>query len=432
MIYKIRHLYIFFTILLTLTAIGFSFWIYQNADTVDPISFTISSISLMIALMGFFIALNTFTSIDSVNKITKMEGNILENEYYVTSLASLMKEYHYSSLTETEAKIFTHLEKKFKKESKTAIEFTESLIHFVDIIVFFPALFSAADIDKPKYEQKMEKILKLMNKRKDDLISINTGNRIQMSETVKLIEGVIAYQNLVSHNKFDGDSVLLEVRGTLLRNAVTKTVYYNYLGLLYNKKAMAIIRRELGLEGKDLLDIENLIQVQQNIDKITGNERELAHMFLNDSREAFRQALIHCKEDHMWIGFIKYNDARSCFFESLFKEKKLDLQWDECMKGAIAARSKLNILITEVLKSEREPSHLQRSFQFQEELARVVRLNILIAINENHKSDIPLTYKGVDITQHTSLKNKFHEDEQYPILAKYQNHIMEYITSNHR
>lgn len=375
--------------------------------------------------MAFFIALNTFTSIDSVNKITKMEGNILENEHYVISLGSLMKQYHARSLKETEDKIFESLEIKFKKESKTSIEFTENLIHFIDIIIFFPALFNAKDINKAEYENQMKAILKLINKKKNDLIAINTGNRIQISETVKLIEGVIAYQNFISNNKLDGDTVLLEVRGPLLRNGVTRTVYFNYLGLLYNKKAMAIIRNILNLENKDLLEIENLIYIQKHIHQITGNDRVLAMMFLNDSREAFKLALSHCKEDTMWLGFIKYNDARSCFFHSLFSETNMDTNWLDIFNEAVNARSKLNILIREVLKSKTDTSHLQNSFLYQEELAQLVRLNLLLSqkiIDENNNN--VLIYKGTDITKNPSILNNFKRNDQYPILKKYHDHIL--------
>ncbi|WP_156854361.1 hypothetical protein [Oceanobacillus sp. AG] len=44
------------------------------------------------------------------------------------------------------------------------------------------------------------------------------------------------YQQLIAIEKTDNTIPLLSVRGSMLKNAVTKTVYYNYLGLFYNKK----------------------------------------------------------------------------------------------------------------------------------------------------------------------------------------------------
>jgi hypothetical protein len=372
--------------------------------------------------MAFFISLNTFTSIDSVNKITKMEGNILENENYVTSLGSLMNEYNKPSSTETEEQIFQDLEIKFRKQSNTSIEFTQNLQDFIDILVFFPALFNSKNIDKANYEEKMKTILSLMNKRKKALIAINSGNLILIKETVKLIEGVIAYQTFISHNKFSGDSTLLEVRGPMLRNSVTRTVYYNYLGLLYNKKAMSILREKLNLEHKDLLEIENLNAIQKRIQKLPDNDRQLAIMFLNDSRKAFQQAISHCKEDIMWLSFIKYNDARSCFFLGLITENNEHQNWADIMAEAVSTRTKLNILIKEVLKNKDEHSHLQNYFLYQEELARLVNLNILLA-QKNSSNPIP-TYKGISIYRIDLLQEIFYNDDQYPILKKYQDHII--------
>ena len=50
----------------------------------ELIPFIVSVISLLIAFLAFSISVKTYTSIDSVNSMTMMDGNIMENENYRT------------------------------------------------------------------------------------------------------------------------------------------------------------------------------------------------------------------------------------------------------------------------------------------------------------------------------------------------------------
>lgn len=205
--------------------------------------------------------MKTYLSIDSVNVITKMEGNVLENENYVTSFTSLLKQYDMEDPDQVGEEIFKNLEKKFTKQSKTAIEFASSLQYFIDIIVFFPYLFNSKDDTyRSKNIIRMGKLLKLIEKRKNTLVSISTGNLILIEETVKLIRAIINYQKLVDERDMV-DSTLLEVKGTMLKNSVTQTVYYNYLGLYYYRKANHVLRRTISLDSMDVFSIEGLKRI---------------------------------------------------------------------------------------------------------------------------------------------------------------------------
>ncbi|MFD2629961.1 hypothetical protein [Oceanobacillus kapialis] len=404
-------------------AVYASFWIFSNSTELDLPSFTVSLLSLAIASLAFIIALQTFISIDSVNKITKMEGNILENEHYVLSVPSLINEYQANNLRDTEDAIFTELHLRFKKKSKTAVEFSDNLQYFIDLLVFFPALFArSSDEEKQDLNRKIDGIVKVMEQRKKELLIINTGNLILIDETVKLIRGVLDYQNLTRKQEFGKDTKLLEVRGPMLKNSVTKTIYYNYLGLMFNKKAMNILKRELPIkDNKDLFELDQLKLISSSIDQLTGNEKEITVMFLQESKAAFEKALESAKEDVMWQGFIQYNDARSSFFLEVVTGENSG-EWLKQMETAISARSKLNILIAEVIETEK--THFQSFFLYQEELVRLVKINLQLAQN---RDDQALLYKGVNLHVEKSYKDLFPDPNGFKRLVRYQEGIKRHL-----
>ncbi|MEK3992235.1 hypothetical protein [Robertmurraya sp. FSL R5-0851] len=427
---RIPYYYVFIAIVIAVAAF-ISVEIYPFQSTANLLVFIVTIMSLVISFIAFIIAMKTYISIDSVNVISQMEGNVLENENYVASLTSLLKEYNMEDSKQVGAKIFRSLTTRFSKESKTAIEFASNLQYFIDLIVFFPSLFQSSDENKEENVKNMEKILQLIDKRKEALLSISTGNMILIEETVKLIKYVISYQQLIHSKEYNVTSSLLEVRGTMLKNSVTQTVYYNYLGLFYNKKAMYVLRKRLGYENEDFFEIDILKDIHQRIHTLEGEEIELYTMYLIESKKAFQKALESCKEDVMWEGFIKYNDARSTFFLQLIQMDYKGTDWLPLMNEAIIARSRLNILIGDILDQDRK-SHLQESFIYQEYLARLVKINLQLAQGEDItdttqrvKHEAPL-YKGLENERHikTVYTKNFDKIRNYQILIEgYLNRI---------
>lgn len=96
--------YIIFTILTA--SIIVSYEVYPLKSTADKVTFMVTVLSLVVSAIAFYIAMKTYISIDSVNVITQMDGNVLENEHYVTSFASLLKEYDMADPQEVEEAIF--------------------------------------------------------------------------------------------------------------------------------------------------------------------------------------------------------------------------------------------------------------------------------------------------------------------------------------
>ncbi|MFC4025041.1 hypothetical protein ACFOUV_14700 [Oceanobacillus longus] len=373
---KLFSMYLFILCVFAATII-ISIIVHPIETLADLVNFGVTTMSLVISFIAFIIAMKTYISIDSVNRVTQMTGNVLENENYTTSIPALLREYTMSDLEDVGEAIFLDLEKRFSKKSKTAIEFANNLQHFIDLIIVFPALFNSDEVRK-KYIARMDKLFILIERRRDTLLAISTGNLTLFDETVKLIKSVIKYQKLISSNDFDISSSLLEVRGTMLKNAVTQTVYYNYLGLYYNKKAMQLLRKKLEMENKDLLEIESLKQLKDRLHKLSSDDFELISIYLKQSLRYFRDASECCKEDIMWEGFIKYNEARTLYFSTLLFAEEYHVDWDEVMNEAINARKKMNLLIRDILPREGN-TYLQRYFIYQEFLVCLVKINIQIA-----------------------------------------------------
>ncbi|ULT56618.1 hypothetical protein L1999_26875 [Neobacillus drentensis] len=402
--------YVIFIIIVVSTYISYE--IYPMTSAQEKTTFIVTVLSLVVSTIAFYIAMKTYISIDSVNVITQMEGNVLENENYVISITSLLKDYPMTNPLEVEDAIFKKLKEIFsKKNSRTAIDFTDNLQYFIDIIIFFPALFKSENGRQQENFKNMETVLSLIDQRKKDLLSVSTGNLILIEETVKLINSVINYQQLISTKEIKMSSSLLDVRGTMLKNPVTQTVYFDYLGLFYNKKAMTILFDNLNLGKGDIFEIDRLKEVIRKIPSLDGENVELATMYLKESKKAFQHALENCKNDVMWEGFIKYNDARSTYFLKLVQPEYQGEDWNILMNEAIIARGKLNYLIKDLYEKGAPPTFLQEEFNYQEYLARLVKINILIA--EETDINDTLNISRYPAPQYTGLKNDRFIKEPY-------------------
>ncbi|MCA1060840.1 hypothetical protein LCL96_18150 [Rossellomorea aquimaris] len=356
--------------------------VYPIKNTADLVLFVTTVGSLVVSFSAFIFAMKTYLSIDSVNVITQMEGNVLENENYVTSFTSLLKQYDMEDPDEVGEEIFKNLERKFTKHSKTAIELASSLQYFIDIIVFFPYLFNSKDeAYRSRNINRMSKLLRLIEKRKNTLISISTGNLILIEETVKLIHAIINYQKLL-YERDIVESTLLEVKGTMLKNSVTQTVYYNYLGLYYYRKANHVLRRTIHLDNLDVFSIEGLKRIHRDISLFSDDDRELFQIYLQEAKTCFHKAMDVSEKDIMWEGFILYNEARTTYLLQLIQEGYEGESWELLMNQALTARKRITIFLHDILEKD-TPSHLQMAFEFENQLGGLVKVNILIAENKS-------------------------------------------------
>lgn len=410
-------------------------WVYYLKEGKDLLNFTISIVGFCIALLALFIAVRTYTSIDSVNNISKMDGNILDNERYVTSLPELISQYKSKNEKDLDEELFESIERKFKKDSNTAVLFADTLQYLIDLIVLFPAVFNAADTDKKRYKTRMDRILKNIDRQRDILQSISKGNSIQITETIKLFKAVVSYQSFVANGNFNIHADLLHVRGPILRNPVTKTIYHNYLGLYYNKKGMHLLKVSLNMGTTDILSIDGLDFVRSKVNSVLPSILEEVVMYLKSACEQFDRALEISSEDVMWPGFINYNKARTLYFMNLFSESKES--WIDIMNDAVKSRSRLNRLIDEVLsvnqagKAEVLDTHLRQFFLYQEELARVMKLNLMLSERENESKTSPILYRGTNIenVQKEELIKLFVNVDSFPSVKSYQGKVVETLAT---
>jgi hypothetical protein len=411
-------------------------WVYYLNEGKDLLNFTISTVGFCIALLALFIAVRTYTSIDSVNNISKMEGNILDNENYVTSLPELINRYKSKDEKTLDKELFESIEFKLKKESHTAVLFADTLQYMIDLIVLFPAVFNATEIDKKSYKKRMDKILSDVDRQRDILRSVSKGNSIQITESIKLFKAVISYQSFVADGNFNIHADLLHVRGPILRNPVTKTIYHNYLGLYYNKKGMHLLRDSLDMGSIDILSIEGLNVVKIKVNTISPSIIEETTMYLRSACEQFDRALKISSEDVMWPGFIKYNKARTLYFLNLLSNS--DASWINIMDEAIESRSRLNRLIDDILTTERTNAakvtntHLRQFFLYQEELARMVKLNLLLSEKPLKNNSAEILYKGINLkgVNKETILSLFMEIESFSTIKIYQEKVTEILSEN--
>ncbi|WP_024607619.1 hypothetical protein [Pseudoalteromonas sp. TAB23] len=428
---------LYFTILLLVLLSAFlAVWVYDLKEGKDLLSFTISTVSFCIAVLALFITVRTYTSIDSVNNISKMEGNILDNENYVTSLPELINQFKSQDENTLEKEIFDSIEHKLKKESETAVLFADTLQYIIDLIVLFPAVFNASETNKVLYKKRMDTILSEVDRRCEILHSVSKGNSIQITETIKLFKAVVSYQSFVADDNFNIHADLLHVRGPILRNPVIKTIYHNYLGLYYNKKGMHLLRESLNMNSVDILSIDGLELAQKNINTIEPSILEEVSMYLKSAAEQFDKALKVSSEDVMWPGFINYNKARTVYFLALLSNTKLN--WLDILDEAIESRSRLNRLIDEILMIDRSKpanivsTHLREFFLYQEELARTVKLNILLSDNLTRQNNAPIIYKGINISDisNEKLTDLFVSIQKFSTVSTYQEKVISRLKNN--
>lgn len=368
--------------LVIILAVGlvFSFYKIYDAEIIKNVNteYSVTVVGLIISVIAFIYAFLTYISIDSVNKITQMEGNVLENENYVTSFTSLISEYDMKESEDFGKKVFHNLEDIFKNNSKTAVQFANNLQYLIDLLVFLPYMYHTKEA-REENQRKMGDILTLINKRKEALLAVSNGNLVLIKETVKLIESIINYQKHVDTDEFKIASTLLEVRGNMLRNSVTQMVYYNYLGLFYQKKAIEVLQKRYGIQG-NIFMARKIKMAKHTMGTMKNDDKELFVIYLKEAKKSFNKALERGTDDVMWEGFIKYNAARALYLLTLAEDEEAggEDEWLKMMNEALSARYRLNILIDDILHNN-EITHLQEAFIHENNMANLVKLNILMA-----------------------------------------------------
>lgn len=383
-----KKYYVFLIVFLILVSVLVFQMYWSNwFDSInDFINFLITSISFMISLIALVIALNTYLSIDSVSNISKMEGNMLENEHYCVSYAELISDYDAIDVSLFSQKVFDKLEEKFlNKNNKTCVQFADNLQSLIDVMVFFPYMF---DPKNPNYKQvveKMDRLLITIKRKQKQMNELSQGDLILIDETIKLIDAVVAYQMIKVNGVKEVIFKIMEVRGEMIQNPITRTVYYDYLGLVYKLKANQLISENYNLDNREnVFSIKNIARIKsQRIDEIK-NEQIL--FFYMKTMESFNNAYKNCLNNELWKCFILFNIARAEFTLNILPndacEKEELYEWKDTMNHAIDCRYKLRLLHESLYNSTKE-SFMNKSIKTEEIQSRLIKLIYEMAISEN-------------------------------------------------
>ncbi len=302
-------------------------------DSVNTIlSFSFNILSLLISVIALFLALFTYLSIDSANMISSMEGNVLCNENYNAEYASLVDEFSdCSDASMLEEALFEKISKSLNERSSTCMQFTDCIQEILDCILWY----AYTDTKTEKYKEHTAAIIEQLDRSYKNFNAISNGNQYILSEHIKLIKNVLKYQS-VTHKgeKPDSSREMLNIRGRMFQNAVSKTIYYDYLGLEFHKKATGFLRSAVGFEGMEFLQ-ENLLKIRDH-DFSSEQMKELS-LYLSKAKEALKKAEESSANDVLWKGYITFNKARLDILEAVIN-KDFGPDWDKSIKEAIEAR----------------------------------------------------------------------------------------------
>lgn len=194
---------------------------------------------------------------------------------------------------------------------------------------------------------------------------------------------------------------------------------------------MYLLKKSLNMGSIDILSIDGLDFVKSKIDSFLPSIIEEVVMYFRSACEQFDRALEISSEDVMWPGFINYNKARTLYFLNLLSESKES--WISVMDDAVESRSRLNRLIDEVLtenqagQTEVFDTHLRQFFLYQEELARVMKLNLMLSDRNKKSKTSPILYRGTNIenVQKEDLIKLFVNVDSFPAVKSYQRIVVE-------
>ena len=271
--------------------------IWGDVESISNYIVTFTSFTISISALLF--AIVTYYSIDSVDKISAMDGNALENEEY--SIAYHEEIIKYAPARDADEFTGLLLDGAMPDESySTCIEYADHLQRVVDSLVWFAYVTN----DQGTNERIRVLCRKLRAPFEGAFTDMSSGVCNLLSENLKLIEAVLGYQR-VRNGANTMLSSLEDVRGGVLKNPVSKTVYYDYLGLHYRRLASQVMNP--GLDGDEFSEGNMRKAADGNRDEDTSRHCEI----LSDrARWCFMQAEKVSGDNLLWISYISYNMMR--------------------------------------------------------------------------------------------------------------------------
>lgn len=396
---SIRSVY-FIVILLSVFVIVFSSVVFiktakEDHNTLDNlITFVVTILSVVIALLAYHISVKTYVSIDAVNAISRMDGNVMENENYRTSLLSVMRRFNSKSKEEICDSLLGYLEEQFDEGCiNSGARLADSVQRMIDIIVLFSFVIERKRAKGPASAEirRIEALIETIEERVDDFEQLSEGSCILLRESVKLLKAVYEHQCYeAGYHPSDGSVTLMDVRGVMLKNAISRTIYFNYMGLFFMSKSMNTISKCIAGDAADVFSIDVAPKL---VNLPSSPDRSLAVIYLEEALRNFTNAVEPIRDELMWNAFIQYNKARAEYLLSMLGAGSYD--WECTLKTAIDYRSKLVVVLDDILGLD-EKTYFQRAFADQLKMARLmwVRLGMASGRTDVLHEDLPET--GID------------------------------------
>ena len=343
----------------------------------------VAVVSLAVALLALYISLRTFYSIDEVNAISRMDGNVMENPRYRPNILKAVFLFRQVGFTETSQALMSHMESLFHEKNKqSGAHIADNVQEVADMMVLVPFFIHTNDKEATYIHiNNVRELLRTMKSQVANFKEISDGSCKLLDETVKLIDSIFAYQNMSSTDE-SGPSKLLEIRGSIFINPVSCILYNNYLGLYFLRRARSVLGRQQGvLTPKKLIESTKECSVE---------EKSIALVYCIKAFDSFKRAKEYIGDDMIWNGFVCFNLTRAEYLKQLLNEslgdKNVGNDWEMYINESIRSWITSNMIIAEHFASKLEKEQvtwLQQALISQENKVRLTKIILQIMKNSS-------------------------------------------------
>lgn len=350
----------------------------------------IAVVSLGVALIALYISLRTFYSIDEVNAISRMDGNVMENPRYRPNLLRAIFRFRQTGFSETSEALMSYMERLFKDKGKqSGAHLSDHIQEVADMMVLVPFFIQTSDQkSSAMHIQRVNRLLQVMRIRIENFKEISDGSSKLLEETYNLIDSVFAYQKMTA-NGSSNPSKLLEIRGSIFINPVACILYNNYIGLYYLQRATSLLcAHQTGLSLKQQIEAAADSPIE---------DKSFALVYVDKALKSFKRAKENIGDDMIWNAFVCFNIARTEYMQQQIRESygnPAETQWEQNIDESIRSWITSNKIIAEHFSaptSTGQVTWLQQALISQENKVRLskvvfqmLRHQTLTDYNGNH------------------------------------------------
>lgn len=346
-------------------------WIYANT-------------TMFISLIALYIATYTYMSIDRVSAMSQMEGNPLEDDGYHSSLMASIRTYDAIDHDGIVKNLRAGFER-ILKTGKNPVKFTKSLQDIIDSLVLYSSFSQKANtVDDQAFEKFINDFVDTVEKQRDAVYAkyfIRSKTRFVIDNAVALIKAVLYYQKHSEQSDSFQLDPLFNVNEVYIKNGASKVVYYNYLGLFHHRAAIQMLKACSNINVSHIFTKAGATALLKEKQFITRMDKEALLIKLEDSLTFFEIALKHAGNCPVWKAYIYHNIARDRFLYDAINNTLSSSSWLNEMDRAIEYRWRVNHQLSS-MKSENPTTHLKTYYAYQESLAKLIKYNLLMALNQ--------------------------------------------------